>query len=429
MKKGQQLLRQFLLLIAILFHASLFAQEKINADSLFHAAHDEAVLGKYKKAISMAEDLLERFPEYSDAYVLKARVMAWRKDYIAAINEIRKYISDDQQNLDAHLALCDFYLWSEDFQTSKKIAEKALEIFPDNEKLLLKSIKADFVAENYELVKVNGANFLEKYPLNKEAGEFLRTIEMRKWRNEVRLEYYVDGHNQPFRRRWHMSSFGYGRNTSLGMYSAKVYVGDFNYQGQSLYDTTAIQYSLECYPKIDKYNYMYLNYAVSDDEFFPKNRIGAEYYHVFKKSAIEFSLGYRYMKFTPDGGDDVNVHIYTGSLGKYFRNFWLTARPYVIDNGESTFFRYSLSVRTFLKPEMSYLQWLIGTGTSTENPVFYTSGPPRDGLDTWRVEMQWKQRVAELISLELEAGFVNSEYDFERRRNQLILRAALSFLF
>ncbi len=430
MKKGRLSIKLLLLQIAILFQVSAWAQNTVNADSLMHTAHDLAIAGKYKKAIAMAEDLLDRFPEYSDAYVLKARVMAWEKNYVAAINEINKYIQEDSENLDAHLALCDFYRWNEDYESSKRVARNALGIFPENEKLLLQLTKADFVAEEYESAKESGNDLLEKYPSNKETKEILRTIEMRKWRNEIRLEHYVDGHNKPFRRRWHMSSIGYGRNTSLGMYSAKAYIGDFLHEGDALYDTdVSVQYSLEFYPKFGKYDYMYLNYAISDDEFFPKNRIGAEYYHVFKKSAVEISLGYRYMQFTPAEDPEVNVNIFTGTLAKYFRNYWVTFRPYVIDNGDDTFFRYSLSVRTFLKPEMSYVQWLVGTGTSTENPVFYTSGPPSDGLDTWRVEMQWKQRVSKLISLELEAGFVNSEFNYERRRNQVILRSAISFLF
>ncbi len=429
-KKGQRLLKLILLLIAILIQAPVFAQEFLNADSLMHAAHDKAIEGKYKKAISMAERLLNKYPDYSDAYILKARVMGWGRDYAAAINEISKYIRDDNENLDAHLALCDFYLWNEDSNSSKKVAKNALKIFPNNEKLLLKITTADYVAQDYDLAIESGNALLKEYPSNKKGKEILKTIEMREWKNEFRLEHYVDGHNKPFYRRWHMSSIGYGRNTSVGYFSAKAYFGDFLEEGGTIYDTdVSVQYSLECYPKFNKYNYMYLNYALSDDVFFPENRIGAEYYHVFKRSSVELSAGYRYMHFTPAEDPDVNVSIYTGSIGKYFSGFWVSARPYVIDNGEETFFQYSLSIRTFLKPEMSYIEWLIGTGTSPENPVFYTSGPPKDGLNTWRVEMQWKQRISKLISFELETGFVNSEYDFERRSNQLILRSAISFLF
>ena len=429
-KKGRRLLKLILLQIAILVQTSLFAQEVFNADSLMHAAHDKAVAGKYRRAISMAEELLERYPEYSDAHILKSRVMAWGRDYLAAINEINKFIQENENNLDAYLALCDFHLWNEDYKSSKEVAQNALEYFPDNEKLLLKITLVDFTAEEYDLAVESGNHLLNIYPSNKETKEILKTIEMREWKNELRLEHYADGHNRPFRRRWHMSSMGYGRNTSSGLYAAKIYLGDLVEEGGTIYDSdVSVQYSLECYPTFNKYNYTYLNVAFSDGVLFPKSRIGAEYYHILKRSNIELSLGYRYMHFTPAENPDVNVNIYTGSIGKYFRNFWVSARPYVINNGEDTFFRYSLSVRTFMKPEMSYVQWLIGTGTSPENPVFYTSGPPSDGLDTWQVVMQWKQRVSKLISLELESGFINSKYDFERRRNQLILRSAISFLF
>ena len=430
MKKGQQLLRQFLLLIAVLFHASLFAQEKFNADSLFHAAHDQAVAGKYSEAITMVDRILTSYPEYHDARILKARSFAWQKDYTTAIKEINILLREDKKHHEANEALCDFYLWKHDYQSSRRVAKTALGYYPDDEKFLFKILQNDFAAEEFEQAEETRAGLLKLYPDNAEAKEILRSIEMQEWKNEFRFEHFTDGHNEPFKRRWHMSSAGYGRKTSFGTYYAKVNIGDLVEPGDALYDTDVdVEYAFEAYPKFNKYNYMFLNYSTSSDEFFPKNRIGAEYYHVFKESGIEVSLGYRYLHFDPEVADEVKVNIYTGTFARYIGKYWVSARPYIVDDGEDTFFRYTLSIRTFLKPDVSYVEWFIGTGTSPENPVFYVSGPARSGLDLWRVEMEWKQRISKLISLELEAGFENTEYDFERRRNQLILRAALSFLF
>lgn len=430
MKKGRLLIKLLVFQFAIFQFSPSLAQVHFNADSMMHAAHDKAIAGKYRQAVVMAEKILQHYPEYIDAGILKARVFAWKKDYTTAINEVSELIRSDKKNYDANSALCDFYLWKEDYSASRKTAQKALEYYPDDEQFLLKVLQADFVAEDYENAQKSGEYLLGKYSKNEEAKEILRTVRMRDWKNEIRLEHYFDGYNDPWKRRWHMSSFGYGLNTSAGVFYAKAYMGDLVQEGEVLYETDRqMQYALEFYPKINKYNYMFLNYSFSEDELFPENRIGAEYYHVFKRSGVEMSLGYRYMHFTPFEKPDVDVQIYTGSIGKYFDGFWVSARPYYTDNGEDQFMTYSVSIRTFLKPEMSYVEWLIGTGTSPENPAFYSDGPPEKGPNTWRVEMTWKQRISKLMSFELETGFVNYQNNAERNSNQLIVRGALSFLF
>ncbi|MGQ8336349.1 YaiO family outer membrane beta-barrel protein [Sunxiuqinia sp. A32] len=429
MKKGQ-VLKNFILLSLIFFLSShLFAQEYLNADSLFLAAHEKAVDGQYQEAIEMADQVLDKFPDYTDVILFKARTLAWDKQYDLAIKEISDLLEKEPENLNANISLCEFYLWASEYKPAVEAANKALNLFPYNEDLLVKKAQAELELENYEETSKITNLINERYPGNQQASEIEEMTKMRMWRDELRFEHYFDGFNKPYERRWHMSSVGYGRKTKIGTYYGKVYFGDLVNSGESLYGSdVSKQFSLEFYPRINRNNYMFLNYSYSPDNLFPKNRVGLEYYHVFKNK-FEASIGYRYMRFEDDISPAVNINIFTGSLAKYMGNWWVSARPYIIDNGVDISYKYSLEVRKYFNPEVSYLKLSGGTGTSPENPAFYTGGAQRATLDSWNLSLEWKQRVAKSLSFELETGYENTEYEKNKRRDQLILRASLSFLF
>ena len=69
--------------------------------------------------------------------------------------------------------------------------------------------------------------------------------------------------------------------------------------------------------------YMYVNGGVSNGNLFPKYRIGSEIYQKLPKS-FEASFGFRHLRFQSS-----NVTIFTGSIGKYYRNYWFSLRPFI----------------------------------------------------------------------------------------------------
>lgn len=414
----------------LLFVVPAFSQEEIrfNADSLFLVARQKSMDGNYQEAIELTQKILEAYPGYTDARILMARSYAWQKDYPAARETVQPVLGSDPKNYEANSALVDFYLWDDNLKSALNQVNEALSFFPDDVPLLTKKARIQTADSDFKAARQT-LGTLEALDPELEDLEQLKKAAGADYQHIIRLEHYFDTFDDPYKRRWHMSSLGYGRRTTFGDFYAKVYWGDMVESGESLFsDQVSTQYALEFYPKIDERNYMFLNYAWSGDDYFPQNRFGIEYWHVFKYE-IEASLGYRFMNFPQLGADDLNIHIYTGSLAKYLGKFWFSFRPYFIYDGTDTSSRYMLSARNYLKKDESYLELVLGTGISPDNPYFYTSGQAIPDLSSWRVELEWKQKISNFLLFEIEGGYENAEYQHNQRRDQFSIRTALSFLF
>ena len=425
-------MKRYLLLVfmVMLTCSSVFAQteEPMNADSLYFVARQYSIDGNYDESIRLSEDILEKYPAYWDVRILLARTYAWQNDFEAAVKNISQVLEQDPKHYDALDALIDFYFWSGDNQASLNTVDQALFYYPDDLNFLVKKAKIQ-LAYNQETEARQTISLLEELDPKNESLPLLKKGAGLHYSNMIRLEHYLDRYNQPYKRRWHMSSLAYGRRTNAGDYYAKVYVGDLIGEGEKLYsDGVGKQFSLECYPKIDRYNSMYVNYAWSPDALFPRHRIGLEYYRNFHNH-VEISLGYRYMNFPVENSDDVNVHIATGSLARYLGKFRVSFRPYIVFSDSTTSYTWQINGRFYLPQEDSYLGVVLSTGVTPDDPYFYTSGQSIPDLNSWRVEMEWKQKLAAFLMLELQGGYENAEYTQGSRRDQFSLRTSVSFLF
>jgi YaiO family outer membrane protein len=152
---------------------------------------------------------------------------------------------------------------------------------------------------------------------------------------------------------WHETSATLSRNTSAGWITARF--SHANWFGES---SNLIE--LESYPKIRPGTYGYLEGAFSPDAtLYAKRRFGAEIFQSFPKG-FEGSAGMRYMRF---GTKD--TILYTGSVGKYFGNWWVLGRTFVTPDsifGASK--SLQVSGRRYFKDADHFLGVRIGVGAS-----------------------------------------------------------------
>jgi YaiO family outer membrane protein len=338
-------------------------------------------------------------------------------------------LKKDSSDYEANNALIDFYLWSGDYDAGITAANNALSFYPRDIGLLEKKIKIYMASKNYEEARKTFRGIRKTDPGHQSISELRSSLYQTGYSNIFSVEHSLESFNEPYHRRWHISSFGYGRKTSAGVFYGKIYLGDVVRSGEGLFSNdVSAQYALELYPRINKQNYAFLNYAFSGGSNFPQDRVGVEFYHTFGK-AIEGSLGYRYLYFNPDEGDKVHIHIYTGALSSYLGKYWISFRPFIVSDGTDTSHKYSISLRRFLQKEENYLELILGTGTSPDNPAFYTNGENVPKLGSWRAELLWKQRIFNNLIFEIQGGYEKTEYVSDSWRNQLAFRTSLSYVF
>ncbi len=145
------------------------------------------------------------------------------------------------------------------------------------------------------------------------------------------------------------------------------------------------------YLRFVKSNYLYVNLGFSDSKIFPELRASVE---IFQKlpASFELSGGYRYLRFSPPG-----TSIYTGSLGKYYRNYWFSFRAYLtpkVSLGTEKFLQktsqtYILNIRNYFEDADNYIGFRIGRGISPDEQKLSDSRYPtiqdhtgRSGIST-----------------------------------------------
>ena len=115
---------------------------------------------------------------------------------------------------------------------------------------------------------------------------------------------------------WKLASLSLGRRTKGG-----VVIGRLNYANR--FGISGAQIEADAYPRINATTYAYLNVGYSRSEIFPAWRFGGELFKSLS-DAWEGSVGIRQLRFA-----GAPITLYTGTLGKYAGDYWISARPFL----------------------------------------------------------------------------------------------------
>jgi phosphoglycerol transferase MdoB-like AlkP superfamily enzyme len=138
----------------------------LDMDKLFMLAREKAFAKQTDEARLICRRILASAPNYNDVRTLLGRTYAWNKEYETAKRMFRNVIDRDEMYVDAYSALADAQLWSDSAAASLSIAKKGLLMYPRNEDLLVRSVKAmlalgmkkEAVAEIKQLRLINPAH-------------------------------------------------------------------------------------------------------------------------------------------------------------------------------------------------------------------------------------------------------------------------------
>ncbi|MCO4294620.1 YaiO family outer membrane beta-barrel protein [Solitalea sp. MAHUQ-68] len=336
-------------ILTVIMLSGLFSP--LSAQS-FEEARNLAFNGERAKAREICKVILTQ--DYnSDVALLMGRTYAWDAKYDSARVVLKDILARNPNNMEALDALTDVEYWSEDYEKAIEYCDVALKINPKNEDFQLKKAKILHSNKQFEeasalleaLVKINGSNV--------EAMKKLADYRFDVLKNKVTINYTLDHFKSVNEDPWQTLTLSYGHKTIIGTVTTRV-----NYAQR--FGSTGFQYEMDAYPKISENNYGYINYGFSQNTMFPKHRLGAELYHSFP-NAFEGSLGMRTLFFSGS-----SVSIFTGSLGKYIGDYWISFRPYVTPGSEGTSVSGFLTTRRYFSDPANYLSLQLGYGISPD---------------------------------------------------------------
>lgn len=189
------------------------------------------------------------------------------------------------------------------------------------------------------------------------------------------------------------------------------------------FDREGFQYEIDAYPKLAPGLYMYLNVGVSGDDLFPDQRYGAQIYKSLG-NGWEASLGFRYLKF------DDSTMIYTGSVGRYWGNWYATLTPYVVpDEIDGTSASGALELRYYRTSGDDYwaFRGSYGNAPDVDTLLLITNRLDNGGISVTRQRPLSKK--FKTTFLKGKAGYTEREYNVNVKRESFVVEVGIKHRF
>ena len=399
------------MLVGLLIFSAVTANAQ-TVDDLFQQARQLAFDGKRKEARALCMTVLERSPEYHDARLLMGRTYAWDGDYEAARREIKAVVEIKPDYADARDALIDVELWSGNPEDALRYADEGLERKPDSDQFLYKKARALKAMGDLKGASEAARRSLEINPDHKEARALLESLKESSQLYKMAIDYSYDAFDKTFDP-WNQVSVSLTRRTSFG-----PLIGRVNYAHR--FGISAVQYEVDAYPKIRPGTYAYLNAGYSSSSIYPKYRFGGEIYQGFRRG-FDASIGIRHLQFSSG-----NVNIYTGSIGKYYGNYWISFRPFITPGDVGVSQSGTVLLRRYFEDSDNYVTLSFGAGSSPDER--YTT------LDQFRLRSQkagvdFRKKFGRSVIGSAYFGLTNQEIGFGQSRKRYSFGFAIEKYF
>ena len=290
-----------------------------------------------QQAIALLNEHLREVPDDSDARALLGLICSWNKRWDEGRRAFALVLKSDPDYKDAVLGLIHLELWSGNARRAAELAQNALKSRPldTDYKAELEKAQADLAEARVILPSSHGNASPTSDGPNWEAGIAESTI------------FFSDKRSS-----WRETAVDISRNFTPGWVTATFSHANWFGEGSNLID-------LQSYPSIRHGTYAFIDVAFSPDAtLYARYRLGGEIFQSLPRG-FEASAGFRYMRFNS------NTILYTGSVGKWFGNYWVLGRTYIDPDpvtGTSTSFQ--LSFRKYYDDAEHFIGLRFGEGAS-----------------------------------------------------------------
>ena len=350
----------FILLMSLPFCS--FGQQKAfkgDPDRAFKVARDLAFNKQREQAQDTLIFILTKYPDYHDIRSFLASTYSWDGDYKKAKEAFNYVLKKAPNRLDTWEAAIKNELYSETPFNALKMANTALNYFPNNSKILYLKASAEDGTSNPEEALLTINNLLQEHPNHEKSKAYKVSLMDKLSQNVIGFKSSVDIYSETFDPMQYYL-LKYVRLTKYGSIHGKL---NFNRR----FESNGLQLEVDMYPRITKGLYAYVNFGWSNSFLFPNVRYGAELYKSLPKS-FEASLGFRALKYT------TTTNIYTGSVGWYTGNSYWSFRAYVTPGDPGASKSGTLNYRKYRRDANNYLSINVGMGFSPDTYKFYYEG-------------------------------------------------------
>jgi YaiO family outer membrane protein len=338
--------------VAVLWACAATAHLQAGQEGVVARARAMATSGQRSEAIALLQESVADGSADSDGRVLLGTVLSWEGRYDEARRELDVILDANPTHGDALPAMINVELWSNRSARAEELAARALRKRPNDTAMLLARARALTALSRQSDARASLDRALVIEPRNADALQMRRSMQsaLRLW--QVRVSTTHDGFSDQ-RAAWRESHVGVSRATPIGSVSFKA-------ARAARFGLTDTQIEIEMYPRLRSGTYAYVSGAFSPNaDLYPKYRYAVDLYQSLG-SGFEGSAGYRRLGFGS------GVHIYVGSLSKYYGDWLFTGRVFLTPNIASTSRSLHASVRRYVGGDGAYLGARYGRGAWRE---------------------------------------------------------------
>ncbi len=414
----------------ILSSGTALGQEKVNLDSLYFKARDYSVQQNFDSVKILCNTILSIDSNYYDATVLLGRMIAREQKLDSAAIIYTSVINDKPGYWDAVDGMIDLEINRGDLDTAMYYSKYGLTYHPNDEYFLFKKARIQMLMEDYDESQRTILQILDRNPSSEKAAAMLKEIKHVNILNYVALDYDFGYHKIPWVRRWHLIHLSYLRQTKYGAIIAKVYFGDLVRENEKIFSSeVGTAFELQAYPQFSKKTYGWVSVFYSPStNVFQRWRTAVEVFQSLPWT-LEASLGVRYINFIePDGSYDGRV-IFTGSIAKYYRDWWFLFRPYITPKSWGADQTYLFRVRRYIHSADNYISLDLSTGVIPDDPLNYPNDAGKHILRNFQIRAGVQWLIIPRLIGQFEIGYQRQEYWDERWRNAALLRVRCAYYF
>jgi len=381
------------------------AQDSLSSDGLFQIARKAAFEeSNYTKAKEYCNKVLEISPGYTDVTIFLGRIYSWNKQYDSARINFEKALDQKADYEDASVAYADMEYWADNNKKALSIIDSALVYHPQSNDLLLRKAKILNALREYKEAHKIVNDILEDDKTNTEARALAARLYNNAALNKIGISYDYVYFDKQFAEPWHLVSIDYSRLTKIGSI-----IGRVNYGNR--FGENGVQYEVDAYPHISKTLYAYTNIGYSDNVgVFPHWRAGFSLYANLPRS-FELELGSRFLYFSGP------TNILTGYLGKYYKNYLLGVKAYIIPGDNSVSQSYSALGRYYFGGADDFVGLSIGTGIYPDERALQQQ--LNNKLKAYWGRFEFRHVVKTFNIIGFNASLINQEYLPKTTGNQI----------
>ncbi len=385
--------------------------QQVDVDALFRRAQQLGRESHFKAAAEICLKILETTPEYHDVRIYLARLLLWQQEYEQARKELSKVLVSFPGHIEALNTQIDAELWTDHLADALRVCETALDFHPDNQDFLLKKARVLHLQKDYAGSAAALDRLLEINPAHAEALQLDRQLQntSRAWEFGQNYRWDALDRNEQDPSPWHFFSLDATYSAGWGTLTGRINYADRDYGAGGIQGT---QFELESYPKFSKRLYAYLNAGYSSAQAFPRYRLGGELFASLQKG-WETSAGLRYLEFS-----ESRAFLFTGSLGKYFQNYWVSLRPYISSESGGSAFSGLLWLRKYYRSADDFLGVVAGFGTA---PMDLNFAEDILRSSSYRIGLEIKKPLSRVLFFRGHIRFEREEYFPETWGNRFVI--------